>query len=1039
MLLRNFLTVVLLSLALKALCQPQDVEFHLTGQLFPGTKILKVKSDFYDPYVWVLAQNNQVYRVNSVNLAVVNYSNQFAAYNSLQFIDIAGRSKDTVFIATNSTNIIHYKNGAIKLIGTADGIPDTVNSIGIAGGGFPFVTRNRPPILMIATRKGFSLYNTTTEKIAYKDNGDSKVYDATYRTELYKDSSASSSNFITLDTVQFQPVRFFPDDGAEYNGYLWENANEFGTQINTATTVYEATYDVDGVFSNLFWGTDRGLFQNNFNNSYNVFGPTPNYMPGIKINKLTNIYGLTAFGSGAPNDISPFIKQNLLIGTDTGFYFSSSVYVPASGFDIIRNFSIFHDDELGAKVINDICVIASSINVPICENAVWLGANDGLYLLKPDYGAFLGNQQVNAAGFANQPASLTNLNLCAGYTATAVVNKGTYTGSSLQWYKNGSEMPGASTDSLKITTAGDYYAVLYDPCEGISLQSNHLTVNVISSPVFSFNYPAKIQHCNSSPDALQTTYNPGYHYQWYTNGVLNGDTTNAYIVTQSGKYKVEVSACTNSWVPSKEVEVDVINLPVPQVTADKAVYCAEDTAKLSVNAPVDPSYHINWYQDGNLLAAKTDSASIKVTSGGNYTATLTSTVGPCTQTSTPIAVAFTPAPVFTFNYPDQLQYCTGTPLTLTATGSSGYQYRWYKNDTLNNVTNESLAITQNGKYKVEVSSCAGSWVASKEVQVTFITVAVPVIATDKKNYCIGDNAVLSLAATYDPDFNIQWYNNNVMVPNSTGQPSITINQPGNYTVSLVNGSVNTDGSTCIQTSAVQPITFDPPPAVSIQQTVNTTLCAGQTVTLNAKYSSGTVQWSTGETADQITVTQTGKYKVTVTSPAGCQADTSINVTFLPDPVFSLRDTSICTYKKQVVTLTAPPGFAAYSWNNGASTAETYAVTQPQTVSLTVTDANGCQATQQIKVADECPMVVIPNAFTPNGDGINDTWVIEGLDETGTVKVFTRWGAEVYQSVGYSTPWNGEYAGKKLSPGVYYYIVTAKSGTQKFSGSLTIIY
>ena len=109
------------------------------------------------------------------------------------------------------------------------------------------------------------------------------------------------------------------------------------------------------------------------------------------------------------------------------------------------------------------------------------------------------------------------------------------------------------------------------------------------------------------------------------------------------------------------------------------------------------------------------------------------------------------------------------------------------------------------------------------------------------------------------------------------------------------------------------------------------------------------------------------------------------------------------------------------------------------MSLTVTDANGCQATQQIKVSERCADVYIPNTFTPNGDGINDTWVIEGLDETATVKLFTRWGAEVYQSIGYSTPWNGEYGGKKLASGVYYYIVTAKNGTQKFSGALTIIY
>jgi len=80
-----------------------------------------------------------------------------------------------------------------------------------------------------------------------------------------------------------------------------------------------------------------------------------------------------------------------------------------------------------------------------------------------------------------------------------------------------------------------------------------------------------------------------------------------------------------------------------------------------------------------------------------------------------------------------------------------------------------------------------------------------------------------------------------------------------------------------------------------------------------------------------------------------------------------------------------------------------------------------------------------NTFTPNADGINDNGTVEGLDETATVKVFTRWGAQVYQSVGYSSPWNGEYNGRKLPQGVYYYIITAKNNSQRFNGSLTIIY
>src|SRR5476649_2362940 len=136
----------------KVFCQ-QDVEFHLNAKLIPGKKILKVKRDFYDPYVWVLAQNNGVFRVNSLDFTVDDYTAVFSGYSNLQFVDIAGRSRDTVFIATNSTNVIHYKNGAIRLIGTADGIPGTVNSVGIAESPV-YTTQKSTANVMIATDNG---------------------------------------------------------------------------------------------------------------------------------------------------------------------------------------------------------------------------------------------------------------------------------------------------------------------------------------------------------------------------------------------------------------------------------------------------------------------------------------------------------------------------------------------------------------------------------------------------------------------------------------------------------------------------------------------------------------------------------------------------------------------------------------------------------------------------------------------------------------------------------------------------------------------
>jgi gliding motility-associated-like protein len=84
-------------------------------------------------------------------------------------------------------------------------------------------------------------------------------------------------------------------------------------------------------------------------------------------------------------------------------------------------------------------------------------------------------------------------------------------------------------------------------------------------------------------------------------------------------------------------------------------------------------------------------------------------------------------------------------------------------------------------------------------------------------------------------------------------------------------------------------------------------------------------------------------------------------------------------------------------------------------------------------------LTIPNTFTPNGDGINDVWDIQGLDETALIKIFSRYGTMLYQSKGYATPWSGTYHEKKLPAGTYYYIITTKKNTQTFSGAVTIIY
>ncbi len=111
----------------------------------------------------------------------------------------------------------------------------------------------------------------------------------------------------------------------------------------------------------------------------------------------------------------------------------------------------------------------------------------------------------------------------------------------------------------------------------------------------------------------------------------------------------------------------------------------------------------------------------------------------------------------------------------------------------------------------------------------------------------------------------------------------------------------------------------------------------------------------------------------------------------------------------------------------------------RTYTLQVTDSRGCINTDKVAI-QIAPQIIVPNTFTPNGDGINDLWDIHGLIayQDAIIDVFDRYGQKVFHSVGYGIPWNGTYNGKPLPFGTYYYVIDAKFNNEVFSGYVTIV-
>ena len=120
------------------------------------------------------------------------------------------------------------------------------------------------------------------------------------------------------------------------------------------------------------------------------------------------------------------------------------------------------------------------------------------------------------------------------------------------------------------------------------------------------------------------------------------------------------------------------------------------------------------------------------------------------------------------------------------------------------------------------------------------------------------------------------------------------------------------------------------------------------------------------------------------------------------------------------------------------------VSPNETITYTLTATqNGCTLTDQATIT-VASFIEIPNSFSPNDDGANDMWIIEGADlyPNASMTVYSRWGQPVFQTIGYNElkSWNGtNQRGKPLAEGVYYYIFELRdSEEQVFKGSLTLV-
>jgi gliding motility-associated-like protein len=212
------------------------------------------------------------------------------------------------------------------------------------------------------------------------------------------------------------------------------------------------------------------------------------------------------------------------------------------------------------------------------------------------------------------------------------------------------------------------------------------------------------------------------------------------------------------------------------------------------------------------------------------------------------------------------------------------------------------------------------------------------------------------------------------------------------------------------------------------------ICIGDTVHLQpyaVNFRGNQYIWSTGESTPSIVVDQEGNYTLQVlNNENGCNATDAIFVKAAAPPAVTLvEENPLCVADNDEIQLQVRGSSNyLYYWPQLEDSAQIVKVNRIGTYYVMVTDPQGCTIEKATEVVDKCePHLFVPDIFTPNKDGHNDTFRIFGRYFTDLeVKVYNRWGEVIFASDNIDQEWDGTYRNAQVPPGIYAYKITYKS-------------
>jgi gliding motility-associated-like protein len=208
---------------------------------------------------------------------------------------------------------------------------------------------------------------------------------------------------------------------------------------------------------------------------------------------------------------------------------------------------------------------------------------------------------------------------------------------------------------------------------------------------------------------------------------------------------------------------------------------------------------------------------------------------------------------------------------------------------------------------------------------------------------------------------------------------------------------------------------------------DTTLCYKDSITLSPNIKNVTFAWSNGSTDTFLTVTKAGIYSLTASAGPRCKNTDSITIGYYPQLEVDFFDTSyiLCEDAAETILLSADTGYSSYFWLPDSINGQNIVATKAGWYKVSVKNNKGCAAHDSVLISSLCDNnFFVPNAFTPNDDGRNDTFIPTFNDIFNyRLEVYSRWGERVFETTNPAIGWDGTYKGYACEAGAYIWRLT----------------